>query len=452
MPRHTILVVDDETSQRETLAGYLKKRDYDILTASQGEEALDVIKNRTVDLLLTDMRMPAMDGTELLHLTKQVNPDVEVIVMTAFGSVEVAIEAMKNGAADFITKPVDLDQLELTVAKVLEHKQLISENQRLRELAGERYRFTGIISKSQEMELALNIASRVASSKTTVLITGESGTGKELIAQAIHFASPRRENSFVGVNMAALSDNLVESELFGHEKGAFTGADRVRKGRFELAHGGTLFIDEVGDIPLNTQVKLLRVLQEQQVERVGSAEPVDVDVRVIAATNRPLEQEIRSGTFREDLYYRLNVVRIDIPPLRKRRADIPLLVEFFRSRYAEINGKEVSGLSREAMDALMKYDYPGNVRELENIIEQGVVLCRRDTIHVADLPHTIMEKAEQTIDDFTDGTFQERVEAFERNLITDALGKSGGVQTRAAQLLGMTERHLRYKLQKYKLK
>ncbi len=452
MQKLAILVVDDEAVQRDTLTGFLKKKGYTIETAESGARALNVIQSKTIDLVLTDMRMPEMDGAELLVRTKNMNPDIDVIVMTAFGSMETAVSAMKNGATDFITKPVDLEQLEITIKKTLERKQLSDDNKRLRELVNERLSFKGIISASSVMEQALSLAARVARSKATTLIMGESGTGKELIAKAIHLASDRAESPFIAVNMAALSDNLVESELFGHEKGAFTGANQQRKGRFELADGGTLFIDEVGDIPLSTQVKLLRVLQEQYIERIGSSAPIRVDARVVAATNRPLEEMVKNGEFREDLYYRLNVVKINVPPLRQRKTDIPLLADFFIRKFVELNGKAIQGISREAMDRLFKYDYPGNVRELENIIEQAVVLAREDILQVDDLPMTLQQSSASTLNDFSTGSFQERVEAFERSLIQHALEMADGVQTKAAESLGMSERHLRYKLQKYGMK
>ncbi|MDZ7723782.1 MAG: sigma-54 dependent transcriptional regulator [candidate division KSB1 bacterium] len=445
---YTILVVDDEAVQRETLSGFLENQGHQVLTAVNGEKAIETVQAETVDLVITDMRMPGLSGLDLLKQTKQINPDIEVIVITAYGSVENATRAMKTGAADFITKPIDLDQLKITVDKVLEHKQLLSENKRLREMANERLQFGAIISQSPAMQETLSMAARVALSQATVMILGESGTGKELIARAIHHTSPRREKPFVAVNMAALSDNLVESELFGHEKGAFTGADRMRQGRFELADQGTLFIDEVGDIPLQTQTKLLRVLQEQQIERIGSSHPISVDVRVITATHQPLEKLIKEGVFREDLYYRLKVVTLNLPALRERKTDIPLLVEHFREHYSKRNNKDIRHISKQAMDLLIKYDYPGNVRELENIIEQAVVLCRDDTIRVSDMPALIPASDYDT----TTGTFKERVQAFEKQLILDALKKADGVQTHAARLLGMSERHLRYKLEKYQLK
>ena len=453
MSEFVILIVDDEAAQRETLAGFLKKKGYKTFVAESGPEAIEQVKKNSIDMVLTDLRMPEMDGAQVLKGVKDINPAIDVIVMTAFGSIEGATAAMKEGAVDFISKPIDLEQLELALSKAFERKQLISDNKRLRALVDERLSFGGIITHSSAMEEALSIASRAASSKATVLITGESGTGKELVAKAIHFASPRANLPFMAINMAALSDNLVESELFGHEKGAFTGADKFRKGRFEMANGGTLFIDEVGDVPLNTQVKLLRVLQEQQFERVGSTDPVKVDVRVVAATNRNLEELVRKGDFREDFYYRLNVIRIALPPLSKRRMDIPFLTNHFIKRYAELNSKNIKGVSKEAMDLLMKYDYPGNVRELENVIEQSVVLCRDPLIASYDLPaHMRSFFLESDGMDIEEGSFQERVEAFEKRLIKDALAKTNNVQTRAAESLGMSERHLRYKLQKYDMK
>ncbi|MBN2411275.1 sigma-54-dependent Fis family transcriptional regulator [candidate division KSB1 bacterium] len=451
MPKYNILVADDELSQRDALAGFLTKKGFSVITAQSGKEAVAVLKNKSVDLILTDLRMPEMDGMELLTAAKDINPNIEVIVMTAYGSIEGATGAMKQGAADFITKPVDIEQLEMTVNKVLEHKQLIAENKRLKELVNDRFRFGGIISSGKSMAEALSIASRVAESKASVLITGESGTGKELVARAIHFASTRESKPFIAVNMAALPENLVESELFGHEKGAFTGADKFRKGRFESAHEGTIFIDEVGDVPLSTQVKLLRVLQEHTIERIGSSESIAVDVRIIAATNKKLEEMVKTGMFREDLFYRLNVVKIELPPLRQRKTDIPLLINHFITHYSEINNKSIKGLSNDSMDKLMKYPFPGNVRELENIIEQAVVLSRDEIIGVNDLPASVAQSNDMDYN-IKQGTFQQRVEAFEKKLISEALKNNNDIQTKAAESLGMTERHLRYKLKKYGLK
>lgn len=454
MSQHRILIIDDEPSQRQALAGFLKKKGFEIEKAESGLAGVRMVEKLAIDLILTDFKMPDIDGLEVLQRVKAINPEIDVIVMTAFGSIESALQAMRAGAVDYLSKPIDLDQLELVINKTLERKLLVSENRELHEQLAEKFRFEQIISVGEAMEEALNIAGRAAPSKATVLITGESGTGKELVARAIHFASPRKNKPFLAVNCAALSGNLLESELFGHEKGAFTGADRQRKGRFETADQGTLFIDEVGEIPLGIQVKLLRVLQEQTFERVGGSETMKVNVRIVAATNRNLEEMIEAGNFREDLYYRLNVVRLNIPPLRKRKSDIPPLVDYFLKKYTRENSKEIDGISKEAMDQLMKYDFPGNVRELENIIEQAVVLNRGGLLVSKDLPLTVRGAREEARkkNQLEDGTFIERVEAFEKELIDEALEAAQGVQTKAAKMLGITERHLRYKLKKYEMK
>ena len=334
--------------------------------------------SRTVDLVLTDLRMPGKTGVELLDAVRGVNPEIPVVVMTAYGTVASAVDAMKRGAADYLGKPVDLDELEVLVTRTLERRALVSENRALREQVESRYRLAGLETGNARMQEAINMAARAAASRATILIHGESGTGKELLARAIHYASPRRRGPLVAVNVAALPETLLESELFGHERGAFTGADREHRGRFELADGGTLFLDEIGDLPRGTQVKLLRVLQEQSFERLGGTQPIKVDVRIIAATHRDLEAMARAGDFREDLFFRLNVVAITLPPLRERREDIPLLVDHFLRRFAD-EGKARS-VSREAMDLLLKHDYPGNVRELENLVHRAVVLARGDVI------------------------------------------------------------------------
>lgn len=450
---HTILVVEDEKVQLESIAGYLSKQGYHVLTSSRPVEALVIAREHAVDIVLTDFKMPAMSGVELLDALKKLNPGIEVIIMTAYGSIESATEAMKLGAVDYITKPIDLCQLQLMIRNTLERKLLVSENRQLRQQLSERFSFEGIVSQSTAMSQVLNIAGRVASSNAPVLITGETGTGKELIAKAVHFAGSHHEKPFVAVNCAALPENLLESELFGHEKGAFTGADRQRKGRFEMAEGGTLFIDEVGEIPLALQVKLLRVLQEKSFERVGSSHSLQTNARIVAATNRDLEAMVREGKFREDLFYRLNVVAIRIPPLRERRADIPPLIDAFISRFASENKKRITGISREAMDTLMKYPYPGNVRELENIIQQSIVLCRAEIITRDDLPLRVHEAFSEKASPLEmEGTFIEKVEAFEKSLILAALKEAGNVQTRASERLGIGERHLRYKLKKYGMK
>jgi DNA-binding NtrC family response regulator len=440
-----ILVVDDEEPQRRVLAGFLRKAGYDVEAVGSPDEALAVVAARTVDLVLTDLRMPGKTGIELLEAVRGLNPEIPVVVMTAYGTVASAVDAMKRGAADYLGKPVDLDELEVLVARTLERRALVSENKALRAQVESRYRLAGLETSNARMQEAINMAARAAASRATILIHGESGTGKELLARAIHYASPRSRAPLVAVNVAALAETLIESELFGHERGAFTGADREHRGRFELADGGTLFLDEIGDLPRGVQVKLLRVLQEQTFERLGGTRQLKVDVRLVAATHRDLDAMVRSGEFREDLFFRLNVVAITLPPLRERREDVPLLVDHFLRRFAD-EGKP-RGISREAMDLLLKHDYPGNVRELENLIHRAVVLARGDTITRADLPlHLGGLKPEAKFDT---GGFAERVMAFEKTLIDEALEKAGGVQTRAAAALGMSERHLRYRLKKF---
>jgi DNA-binding NtrC family response regulator len=447
---HVILVVDDEQAQRTVLAGFLRKRGFEVLQAAGVAEALEQVSARAVDLVLTDLRMAGGTGLDLLVGVRKINPEVAVVVMTAFGTVATAVDAMKQGASDYLTKPIDLDELDVLIGRTLERRALVAENRELRRQLEGRYRLAGLETANSRMAEAINTAARAAASRATVLIRGESGTGKELMARAIHYASPRAKASLVAVNVAALPDTLIESELFGHERGAFTGAEREHRGRFELADAGTLFLDEIGDLPTSTQVKLLRVLQEQAFERLGGSRTLRVDVRVIAATNRDLEAMVARGDFREDLYYRLNVVSVEIPPLRERREDIPALVRLFIARFAGERAEPVTDVSREAMDVLVKYEYPGNVRELENLVHRAVVLARDRTLTTADLPIRVARvKADGRGNEAA--TFVERVSEYERALIVDALDRAGGVQTRAARSLGMSERHLRYKLRKYRL-
>ncbi|OQY30050.1 MAG: two-component system response regulator [Candidatus Cloacimonetes bacterium 4572_55] len=449
-----ILIIDDEKAQRNSLAGFLRKQKHAVSTAASGTDGIAYAEKNLVDIVLTDYRMPDMSGMDVLKNVKALNPDIDVVLITAYGTIETAVEAMRAGAFDYLTKPIDLDELEILLEKIQERRYLVSENKRLREQLAGRYRLHNFIYQSQAMAQVAARATRIASSRATVLIRGESGTGKEILAKAIHFASPRKDRPMVAVNCAALSDTLLESELFGHEKGSFTGADRQRIGRFEQADRGTLFLDEVGDLPAATQVKLLRVLQERKIERVGGNRSIDVDVRLISATNRPLETMIKKGTFREDLFFRMNVVAIDLPPLRDRRDDIPLLLDSFLTKFSEENGREPMQFSKEAHDLLMKYGYPGNIRELENTVEQAVVLARGCMISTMDLPSAFRELPVENVQTFPilEGTFAEKTAAFEQGLIRQALEKTNGVQRRAANLLGMTERHLRYKLQKYNMK
>ncbi len=447
-----ILIVDDEPAQREMAGGFLRKQGFQVALAGSGPEALELLRREPVDLLLTDHRMPGMSGHDLLVEARRLNPELPVVMMTAYGSIGSAVAAMKAGAYDYLTKPIDLDALLHLVRKVHERQRLLVENRELRERLRGRYRLEGIVAESGKMQEVLSVVHRVAASTATVLIRGESGTGKELIAQAIHYQSPRAEGHLVKVNCAALPETLLESELFGYVRGAFTGAVADKPGRFEAAHGGTIFLDEIGDISGAVQAKLLRVLQEREFERVGSNRPVKVDVRVVAATNQDLEAAVREKRFREDLYFRLNVVPIHIPPLRERREDILPLVETFLKKYAAENKKPIRGLTREARHALLTYDYPGNVRELENAVERAVVLARADVIDVEDLPLALQGAADVAAAQPGPDSLPARVEALERQLIEEALSRAGGVQTRAAELLGIGERALRYKLRKLGLK
>ncbi len=441
-----ILIVDDELPQLELIRGFLKKQGFDVVEAEGGQKGLQTFRQEFFDLVLTDQKMPKMSGVELLKAIRALNPEAAIIVMTAYGSIETAVIAIKEGASDYLTKPLNLDELLHRIESVKERNRLLKENRDLREALQERSRIEGIIGESGHMQEVLSLVRRVAPSEATVLIRGESGTGKELIAQAIHYASPRASRTLVRLNCAALPETLLESELFGHEKGAFTGAYAMRKGRFEVANGGSLFLDEIGDLPLHLQAKLLRVLQEKEFERVGSSHPIPVDVRILAATHRDLEKLIQQGQFREDLYYRLNVVTVVLPPLRERRQDIPPLLDHLVKKFAEKNDKTIKGFTQEARDALLRYDYPGNVRELENIVERATVITRDEVIGRSDLPLTV--QATEKVDDR--GTNMTAVvEGLERKMIKDALAQSDGVQTRAAEKLGMTERALRYKLKKY---
>jgi len=451
MQQKTILIVDDEEAQRETLSGYLKKKGMAVFTADNGKEALDITRNQLIDIILSDIRMPEITGLELLKQVKEINPDISVVMITAFGSIEDAVEAMKSGAEDYIQKPIDLNYLDIVIRKIIDKKRILSENRELKAALHRQYDFKQIISGSEKMEEVLNLAGRAAGSKASVLLRGESGTGKEIIARAIHFSGPRKNHSFIPVNVAAIPENLVESEFFGHEKGSFTGADRQRRGRFEQADQGTLFIDEIGDIPVASQVKLLRVLQEQSFERVGGSEVIDVNVRIIAATSQDLETMIKQGTFREDLYYRLNVVSVSIPPLRERREDIPLLIDHFLDKYRKQENKDIHSVSKEAMDILMKHDYPGNVRELENIIQRGVVMARTELVTTEDLPSSIGELTSEADVKMT-GSLEQSVENLEKNMIRHALRESNGNQSQAARSLDISERTLRYKMKKYKMK
>ena len=448
-----ILVVEDGQSQREMLRDFLKDEGYPVSEAENGESALKKLREDCFDLVLTDYKMPGMDGMALLQAAKELNPEVDVVVMTAFGTVETAVSAMKAGASDYISKPIDLDELQLLIERISRRRTIVHENKMLRkELRGKRITPAGIIFRSTAMAEVINMAGRVAKSRATVLIRGESGTGKELIARLIHDLSPRSEKPMTVVNCAALSETLLESELFGHEKGAFTGAAGTRLGRFEEADGGTLFLDEIGELTNAVQVKLLRFLQEREFQRVGGNRTFRSDVRVISATNRDLEEGMEGGRFREDLFYRLNVVGVTIPPLRDRREDLAPLMDHFLKRFSSENNRNINGVSSKARDLLMKYDYPGNVRELENILERAVVIARGDTIEIADLPFSEGDLHLAGKENWSRGTLKEAMAFLEMEMVQNAMAETGNHQTRAAHILGISERMLRYKLKKYGFK
>ena len=452
----SILIVDDEKNYTAVLSVVLEEEGFETYTANSAAAALDMLKVEDIDLVLTDMKMPGMDGLELLGRIKQKWPDIPVIMMTAHGTVDKAVEAMQKGAYTFILKPFDNERLVLYSQKAIELHRVVKENRRLQTEVAFRYRFDNIIGKSAPMQDVFKTIQRVGPSSATTLIEGESGTGKELVAKSIHFNSARRERAIVPVNCAALSEHLLESELFGHEKGSFTGAVARKKGRFEIAHGGTIFLDEIGELSLNLQVKLLRVLQEKVIERVGGIEPIPVDIRVIAATNRSLKDEIEKNRFREDLYYRLNVVKIKMPPLRQRPEDIRLLSTHFIEKYASERktGQPITGLDTEVDRLFLYYNWPGNVRELENIIERAMVLCPGATITVHDLPREFRDQVSNTLhlDGIpADAKLYDTLAWVERRMITRAMQMSDNVQARAAEILGIGKSGLNQKLKKYKL-
>ena len=448
-----ILVVEDGQSQREMLRDFLKEEGYPVSEAENGEGALTKLRADHFDLVLTDYRMPGMDGMALLQAAKQLNPEVDVVVMTAFGTVETAVSAMKAGASDYISKPIDLDELKLLIDRISGRRTIVRENKLLRkELKGKAVTPDRIIFRSTAMEEVVNLVGRVAQSRATVLIQGESGTGKELIARLIHDLSPRAQKPMTIVNCAALPETLLESELFGHEKGAFTGASGNRLGRFEEADGGTLFLDEIGELTNTVQVKLLRFLQEREFQRIGGNRTFHSDVRVISATNRDLEDRMKEGEFREDLFYRLNVVGVTIPPLRDRKEDLRPLMDHFLKRFSLENNRKIKGVSSKARDLLMKYNYPGNVRELENILERAVVIARGDYIETADLPFSAVEGNGSGNRNWKRGTLKDAMAFLEQEMVQESMAETGNHQTRAARILGISERMLRYKLKKYGLK
>lgn len=442
-----ILVVDDDETQRNMLKKVLLREGYDIETAYSGKSALEKFKAEHADVVVTDIRMPDMNGLDLFHEIRRLDQDTAVILMTAYGTIESAVQAMAEGASYYLTKPFDINHLKVLIKKALENRNILLENKYLREEVRAKYDFGNIVGKSKKMQEVYALLKKVAQSDVTVLLLGETGTGKELAAHAIHYNSSRRNHPFVKVSCASLPETLLESALFGHEKGAYTGADSRQIGMFESADKGTIFLDEIGEINQNVQVKLLRFLQEKEFQRVGSTQSIKVDVRVLAATNVDLEKAVYEGKIRKDLYYRLNVVQIHIPPLRERKDDIPLLVEHFIEKYKNKGGGRVKQISPEALSILMDHDWPGNVRELENCIERAIVMGKDDIIQPSDLPFSILHDVSYSTDTVSlDGRSLDQIE---KDLMLKALEKAGGVQVEAAKILGITRRKLQYRMKKH---
>jgi two-component system response regulator HydG len=444
-----ILVVDDEAPHRQMLEVVLGGEGYEIHQAGDGQEAINLVEERYYDLILMDNRMTEVDGIEALKKIKEISPGIPVIIMTAYASVSTAVDALKSGAYDYLTKPLDIDELKILIDKALRHRQLEQENKYLKERLGDRFDFSSIIGRSPAMRDLFDTIALVAPSEATALIVGESGTGKELIANSIHHNSSRKERPFIKVNCAALPETLLESELFGHEKGAFTGAIARKQGRFQLAHRGSILLDEIGEMAPSTQAKILRVLQEREFEPLGGSQTVKVDTRVIAATNKNLEEEIQQGRFREDLYYRLNVVTLEVPPLRERREDISLLADFFLKQYAQKNRRLVKGFTPRAMDLLMRHAWPGNVRELENVVERAVIMGRSDMISELELPDAVRALEAKDGEDVIDLIPGRSLKEMEREMIIRTLEEAGGNRTRTAEILGISRRTLQLKLKEY---
>ncbi len=455
MKQCKILIVDDDLAGRENLLELLQEEGYEVTAVADGNQAIEVFLAEPVDLLITDLQMPGMNGLELIKLIKKINPACVPIVITGYGTINSAVEAMKLGAFDYITKPLRNDLVKLATARALTYLRLQEENSVLKEHIKEKYDFSNLIGHSECMRTIFDKITKVSASDSTVIIYGESGTGKELVAKAIHFNSDRKDRTLVAVNCGAIPEELLEAELFGHEKGAFTGAIRNRVGRFELAEGGSIFLDEVGDMSPTLQVKVLRVIQERQFERIGGVKTINADVRIITATNQNLEKAVAEKRFREDLFYRINVIPLHLPPLRERGIDIPILVNHFLAKYNHLKKKEVRKIVPEAMNILRQYSWPGNVRELQNLIEMLVVMKENDTIEVADLPAKMQAgMGQQRTDDesapFADDNinFNKAVENFEKNLICRALEKSGGVKNKAARMLNLNRTTLVEKLKR----
>jgi two-component system response regulator PilR (NtrC family) len=455
MAKARILVVDDEKSMRDLLSITLGKEGYEVLTAAGGEPAIEILHRDSVDAVITDLRMPKVDGLQVLRAAKEISPDTAVIMITAVASTESAVEAMKLGAYDYITKPFKLDEVNLIVRNALERKRLRDENLYLRRQLETQHRFENIIGKSGRIAEVFDTIRKIADSPSTAMVSGESGTGKELVARAIHFNSFRRDKPFVSVNCGAIPEGLMESELFGHVRGAFTGAIANKVGLFSAAEGGTLFLDEITEIPALLQVKLLRAIQLREIRRVGDTKDIKTDVRLIAASNRDLEEAVQEGILREDLFYRLNVIPIQLPPLRERREDIPLLVAHFLQKFSKELGKDVRGVTPEALGVLERYRWPGNIRELENVLERAIVLGAGEILEVDSLPTSVRyagpdRRATGVVEIPDDGLdLEATLDDLESRYLQRALDRTGGVQTKAAELLKMTFRQFRYKLQKH---
>jgi len=444
--KFTILIIDDEKNIREGLASNFELEDYNVKTAENGEEGLKLLSNGDIDCVITDLRMPGISGEEVLRRVTSETPGIPVIILTGHGSIDAAVEAMKNGAYNFLTKPLNLDQLNMIVKRALENREVKLQSQQLKKELGDKNALAEMIGNSPAMQKVQQTIRKVADSRATVLITGESGVGKELVANAIHKLSSRKDNSFIKVHCAALSETLLESELFGHEKGSFTGAEKMQKGRFELAHTGSIFLDEIGEINQNVQIKILRVLQERKFERVGGEQTIDVDVRVICATNRNLEEEVKAGHFREDLYYRLNVIHIHVPPLRERKEDLPLLISSFLEEFNQENGKNIKGFSSRAKSCMYKYDWPGNIRELRNCVESAVVMCSGDEIQLDDLPPAVSASTGVESIQVPMGI---TLDEAEKIVTTETLAQNSNNKSRTAEILGIGRKTLQRKLQEW---
>ncbi len=462
-PTARILVVDDERSMRELLSIVLKREGHEVLVAENGRSAIDLLERQPVELLISDVRMPDLSGVDVLAAAQRMNPEIIGIMITAYASTETAVEALRLGAYDYLSKPFNVDELKLKVRKALERKYLQQENALLKRALQETHQFSNIIGKSRVMQAVFQLVQTIAPTTSTVLISGESGTGKELVARAIHFNSPRKDRPFVALNCGALPETLLDSELFGHVRGAFTGADSNKKGLIEVAEKGTVFLDEIGEMSPMVQVKLLRVLQERKFRRLGGTEEIDADIRIIAATNRDLSKLVAEGKFRDDLFYRINVIPVRLPSLRERVEDVPLLAEHFLAKYCTQINRQITGIAPAALRMLQEYSWPGNIRELENAVERAVALETGSIIQAASLPERVQAGAQPGAGtaDGANGEaplpasgfdLERHVEEIEREYIAQALRRAGGVKSRAADLLGMSFRSFRYYMKKYNLR